>query len=53
MATEFGLIWGHVTLRTSFGVTYVDQEQYPEVQLDGRETLVLPGAAGAQCADAH
>ena len=43
MATEFGLIWGHVTLRTSFGVTYVDQEQYPEVQLDGRETLVLPG----------
>lgn len=43
MALEFGLVWGQVTLRTSLGVAYVDQEQYPEIELDGRERVVLPG----------
>ena len=43
MSLEFGLVWGQVTLRTSLGVAYVDQEQYPEIELDGRERVVLPG----------
>jgi hypothetical protein len=43
MALEFGLVWGQVTLRTSLGDAYVDQEQYPEIELDGRERVVLPG----------
>ena len=43
MALDFGLVWGNVTLRTSLGVPYVDQEQYPEIELDGKETVVLPG----------
>lgn len=43
---EHGLIWGHLVLKTSLGVTYVDCEQYPEWELlDGRDNVVLPGVS--------
>ena len=40
---EHGLVWVHLKCCSSIGVAYVDSEQYPETELDGNETLRLPG----------